>query len=31
MRVSKWLATTLFAVSAGAFAASGMDLYKDPG
>jgi hypothetical protein len=31
MRASKWLAATLFAMSAGAFAASGVDLYKDPG
>jgi hypothetical protein len=31
MRVSKWLAAVLLAMSAGAFAASGVDLYKDPG
>jgi hypothetical protein len=31
MRVFNWLATAFFLASAGAFAASGIDLYKDPG
>jgi hypothetical protein len=31
MRVCNWLATALFLASAGAFAASGVDLYKDAG
>jgi hypothetical protein len=31
MRMSTWLATALLLASAGAFAASSVDLYKDPG
>jgi hypothetical protein len=31
MRLSTWLGTALLAVSAGVFAASSVDLYKDPG
>jgi hypothetical protein len=31
MRVFNWLATAFFLTSFGAFAASGVDLYKDAG